>query len=100
MRPSADLSLASLKVWQDFKEGLTGEEEAHQSCLARKEPIAQRTAPAASSLHPTSATGHKGDGGGFKTSPPQGLAEINEPRLQCSNTPLTMGPPAGREYRE
>lgn len=82
---------------------MTGEEEGHQSCQVRKEPIAQRTAPAASSLHPASATihtGHKGDGGGFKTSPPQGPAEINEPRLQSSNTPLTMGPPAGREYRE
>lgn len=82
---------------------MTGEEEGHQSCLARKEPIAQRTAPAASSLHPTSAAiplAIKVMGGGFKTSPPQGPAEINEPRLQSSNTPLTMGPPAGREYRE
>lgn len=35
--------------------------------------------------------------------PPQGPAEINEPRLQSlrsSNTPQTMGPPAEREYRE
>lgn len=48
-------------------------------------------------------TAHKGDGGGFKTSPPLGPAEINEPRLQSlqsSNTPQTMGPPAEGEYRE
>lgn len=46
---------------------------------------------------------HKGAGGGFKVGPPQGPAEINEPRLQSlrsSNTPQTMGPPAEREYRE
>lgn len=46
---------------------------------------------------------HKGDGGGFKISPPPGPAEINEPRLQSlqsSNTPQTMGPPAEVEYRE
>lgn len=46
---------------------------------------------------------HKGDGGGFKIGPPQGPAEINEPRLQSlqsSNTPQTMGPPAEVEYRE
>lgn len=78
----------------------------HQSCLARKEPIPRWTAPAASSLHPASATipmPIKVMGGGFKISPPQGPAEINEPRLQSlqsSNTPQTMGPPAEVEYRE
>lgn len=39
--------------------GLTGflcrRRRGHQSCLARKEPIPQRTAPAAPSLRPTSA---------------------------------------------
>lgn len=46
---------------------------------------------------------HKDEGGGFQISPPQGPAEINEPRLQSlqsSNTPQTMGPPAEGEYRE
>lgn len=39
-----------------LRRGLTGEEEeGHQSCLARKEPILPRTAPAALSLQPASA---------------------------------------------
>lgn len=58
--PSSDLSRRTEGVATFLRRGLTGflyrRRRGHQSCLARKEPIPQRTAPAASSLHPTSAT--------------------------------------------
>lgn len=103
MRPNADLSIASLKVWQAFKKGidwcrrgssvLSGQKRANTTADSS---CCFKSAPNLSNY----TTAHKGDGGGFKTSPPQDPAEINEPRLQSSNTPLTKGPPAEWRYRE
>lgn len=103
MRPNADLSIASLKVWQAFKKGidwrrrgssvLSGQKRANTTADSS---CCFKSAPNLSNY----TTAHKGDGGGFKTSPPQDPAEINEPRLQSSNTPLTKGPPAEWQYRE
>lgn len=64
IRPSGDLQYRTEGV---VVVGLTGflwrHRRGHQSCLARKEPIPQRTAPAAPSLQPTSPS-HTSDGEG------------------------------------
>lgn len=59
--PCSDLSRMTEGVATDgLRRGVTSflcrRRRGHQSCLARKEPIPQWTAPAAPSLHPASAT--------------------------------------------